>query len=163
MPEWPIEYRREAYPRKEVTMSINAVALSPSTPALLPQFTSSSAPQRSTQTAASIPASPSDTADRVTLSTAAPTASAPPATTAASNTPPPAASSAPSNSAANLPASLVDNVGSFVYTINGQSYSTTISSSGGEYSATVPGVGTISEPSEAAVEAAISVRISALA
>lgn len=142
-------------------MSINAVALSPSTPALLTQFTSSSGSQRST--APSPSASPSDTADRVTLSTAASTASAPPATTAASNPAPSAPSSAPSSSDANLAASLVDNVGSFVYTINGQSYSTTISSSGGEYSATVPGVGTISEPSEAAVEAAISVRISALA
>ena len=144
-------------------MSTSAVALSPSTPILLSQFTGTSGAQRSTQTAPSPSTSPSGTDDSVTLSPAAVASTSPPATTAASNPPPTSARNTTSSDAANLAASLTENVGSFVYTINGQSYSTTISSSGGEYSATVPGVGTISEPSEAAVEAAISVRISALA
>lgn len=139
-------------------MSINAVAPSPSTPALLTQFTSSSGPQPSTQTASNPSASSPSDADRVTITTAPPTTSAPPATTTAGNPPAP-----PSSSVPNLAAGLADPVGNYVYTIDGQSYSTTISTSGGEYTATVPGLGTITAPSEAAVEAAISVRISELA
>jgi len=49
---------------------------------------------------------------------------------------------------------------SYSVTINGQSYTSTVSISGSEYTASVPGVGSVTGYSEAAVEAAISLRIS---
>jgi len=54
-------------------------------------------------------------------------------------------------------------VGSFNFKIDGQSSGTTISNTGEEYTATLPGLGTVSGPSEASVDAAINVRISELA
>jgi hypothetical protein len=54
-------------------------------------------------------------------------------------------------------------IGSFSFKIDGESNATTIADAGEEYAATIPGLGTVNGPNEAAVDAAINFRISELA
>lgn len=54
-------------------------------------------------------------------------------------------------------------IGSFTFKIDGENDGTTIADAGEEYAATIPGLGTVNGPNEAAVDAAINFRISELA
>lgn len=65
--------------------------------------------------------------------------------------------------AATFVSSIEEPVGSFNFKINGESSSTTISDSGGKFTATIPGIGTIRGSSEASVEAAIDAQLSEMA
>lgn len=70
---------------------------------------------------------------------------------------------APSVSRYTFPASIHPPVDSFNFKIDGESNTTTIADAGEVYTASLPGLGTVSGPSVASVDAAIIVRISELA
>jgi|GEM_PF-1801176 len=62
-----------------------------------------------------------------------------------------------------LASSLAELISNYNFKVGDKNYVSSISSSNGEYTATVSGVGSVSGTSESAVEAAIAVKVSAMA